>query len=205
VWENSPSSVRYHLETGADESPKADDECFASVTSVVIGNNTKAAEAARVHAALLGYDASVVTTTLAGESRAVGDAIARSALAVQSRNFSHALRRCLIYAGETTVTVTGSGLGGRNQELALGAAIALDGSSGVTVTSIGTDGIDGPTDAAGAVANGESISRARALGIDASSALSNNDSYSFWRDLDDLIVTGPTGTNVMDLVVVTIG
>ena len=204
VWDSVPSAIRRHLEVEADESPKVGDQCFASATSAIIGNNSKAAEAACDYAVSLGYDTSIVTTTLTGESREVGTAIAKNALALQAGDRSHVVSRCLIYAGETTVTVTGSGTGGRNQELTLAGAIALDGSTGVTITSIGTDGIDGPTDAAGAVADGDTISRANALGLNASRAIASNDSYPFWRTLGDLIVTGPTGTNVMDLVVVTI-
>jgi hydroxypyruvate reductase len=106
---------------------------------------------------------------------------------------------CLISGGETTVTVTGSGLGGRNQEFALGAAVALANAEGVLVASMGTDGIDGPTDAAGALATGTTMARARAAGLDAEAALGENDSYSYFSALDDLLITGPTGTNVMDL------
>ena len=224
VWEQTPASVRRHLESGGDESPKPGDSCFATTVSVLVGNNGKAAEAARAHAESLGYDATVVTTTLTGESRDVGASIAQHALALQAHRAPNAPPQCLVYAGETTVTVTGSGIGGRNQELALAAAIVLDGSRGITLASIGTDGIDGPTDAAGAVADGRTLPRARALGearspaagwltqllparalgLDASRALATNDAYPFWRALGDLVITGPTGTNVMDLIVVTI-
>jgi hydroxypyruvate reductase len=202
VWNSVPPAIRRHLEIGVDESPKAGDPCFATVTSTVIGNNTKAAEAARIHAVSLGYDACIVTTALTGESRDVGAVIARDALALQARVKDHTetTRRCFIYAGETTVTVVGSGVGGRNQELVLSAAIVIDGSDGITITSIGTDGIDGPTDAAGAVADGDTIGRARTLGLDAFDTLANNDAYPFWSALGDLVVTGPTGT----LIVVTI-
>jgi hydroxypyruvate reductase len=203
VWTQTPLAIRQYLESGADESPKPSDPCFASVTSTVIGNNTKAAEATRTHAESLGYHATIVTTILTGESRDVGTTIADAAHTLQVESPAPG-RRALIYAGETTVTVTGSGRGGRNQELTLAAAIALDGSTGITLTSIGTDGIDGPTDAAGAVADGHTLSRARTLGLDAHRALTHNDAYPFWHALGDLIITGPTGTNVMDLIVVTI-
>jgi glycerate 2-kinase len=203
IWQQTPPAIRQYLESATDESPKPGDPCFASVTSTIIGNNTKAAEAARAHAESLGYHAAIVTTTLTGESRDVGAAIIHHARALQA-TLSPPSRHALIYAGETTVTVTGSGRGGRNQELTLAAAIALDGNRGITLTSIGTDGIDGPTDAAGAVANGHTLSRARTLGLDAHHALADNDAYPFWQALGDLIITGPTGTNVMDLVVMTI-
>jgi hydroxypyruvate reductase len=208
VWDAVPVSVRQHLDIGDDESPKPGDPCFERVTSAIIGNNRIAAEAACVRAESLGYAASVVTTTLAGEARDAGAQIARDALVRQATRQAtlHAADRplCLIYAGETTVTVTGPGLGGRNQELALAAALELDGHMGITVTSVGTDGIDGPTDAAGASADGTTLPRSRDLDLDAQRALRDNDAYPFWQSLGDLVITGPTGTNVMDLIVVTI-
>jgi hydroxypyruvate reductase len=108
----------------------------------------------------------------------------------------------LILGGETTVTVRGEGKGGRNQELALAAAMALDGWERVMIISLATDGTDGPTDAAGAVATGSTLSRAQALGLDAAAHLTNNDSYPFFAALGDLIFTGPTNTNVNDLILV---
>jgi hydroxypyruvate reductase len=109
---------------------------------------------------------------------------------------------CLILAGETTVTVTGNGKGGRNQELALAAAIELAGQENVAVVTLATDGQDGPTDAAGAAVTGDTVSRARSLGLDPSSFLDNNDAYPFFESLGDLLITGPTGTNVADLLFV---
>ena len=107
---------------------------------------------------------------------------------------------CLVAGGETTVTVRGTGKGGRNTELALAAAIGLDGVRGTLLVSLATDGEDGPTDAAGAVANGETFGRAAGLGLDASGYLDRNDSFSYFARLGDLIKTGPSGTNVNDLV-----
>jgi hydroxypyruvate reductase len=106
---------------------------------------------------------------------------------------------CVIAGGETTVTLRGDGKGGRNQELALAAALALDGWPNVTLVALATDGTDGPTDAAGAVADGQTIARARALGLSATECLARNDSYAFFDRLGDLIRTGPTNTNVNDL------
>jgi len=200
VWDRVPERVRDHLHV-AHESPKPGDMRFSRTRTRVIGSNAIAAEGAAAHARALGYDARVVSTSLAGEARAVGARIADEARAMRS-----ALTKplALIHGGETTVKVTGTGLGGRNQELALAAAIALDGVDGVTITSIGTDGIDGPTDAAGAVADGTTIARATARGLDARAALRDNDSYRFWTGLGDVVTIGRTGTNVMDLVIVTI-
>jgi len=202
VWDDVSTSIRAHLLHGNDESPKPGDTAFANTHTVVVGNNRVAAEAARTHAESVGYVASVETLSLSGEARDVGTELAQHAVSLHT--VGSGVRRCLIYAGETTVTVTGHGVGGRNQEVALGAAIALDGHTGIVLASVGTDGIDGPTDAAGAVATGETLTRARTIGLDANRALATNDAYPFWRALDDLVVTGPTGTNVMDLVVVTL-
>jgi hydroxypyruvate reductase len=111
----------------------------------------------------------------------------------------------LIAGGETTVHVRGSGLGGRNQELALAAAIELDGTDDIVVLSAGTDGTDGPTDAAGAIADGTTLTRARALGLDARAFLANNDAYHFFAPLGDLIMTGPTNMNVNDVILTVVG
>ncbi len=199
VLERVPAAVRDELARGArgerEESPKPGDPCFERVRVEIVGNNRLAAEAAVAEGARRGYAARLLTTTLTGEARHAGGALAALALALRPPS-------CLVAAGETTVTVTGSGRGGRNQELALGAALALDGRDGVLVASAGTDGIDGPTDAAGAVVDGATVARARELGLDPRRALADNDAYSFFRALGDLIVTGPTGTNVMDVQVV---
>ncbi|MGQ9668428.1 MAG: MOFRL family protein, partial [Anaerolineae bacterium] len=109
---------------------------------------------------------------------------------------------CVILGGETTVTLRGTGKGGRNQELALSAAMALDGWDRVAVLSLATDGTDGPTDAAGALAAGDTLSRARRLDMDAQEYLADNDAYHFFQALSDLIVLGPTNTNVNDLIFV---
>lgn len=200
LWDVIPTRVRDHLEAN-HESPKPGDMRFAKARTRVIGSNAIAAEAAVAYARGLGYGAHVVTTALAGEAREAGARIAAEARTAWA---SADAPLALVYGGETTVTVTGPGLGGRNQELALAAGIALDRTEGITIASVGTDGVDGPTDAAGAVADGTTITRARARGLDAAAALASNDSYRFWTGLGDVVTTGPTGTNVMDLVIVTI-
>ncbi|MDQ2889405.1 MAG: DUF4147 domain-containing protein [Gemmatimonadota bacterium] len=198
VWDAIPMSVRDHLTQGDDESPKPGDPRLARSTSHIIGSNVNAAAAACLKARSLGYSARIVTTSLTGEAAEEGQRIARD---VRDECERERRRVALVYAGETTVTVRGSGSGGRNQELVLGAAVSIDGVSGVAIASLGTDGIDGPTDAAGAVADGESIARARSLGIDPAKCLASNDSHTFWKALGGLVRTGPTGTNVMDIVV----
>lgn len=199
LLERVPDSVREYLLAAKSDSPKPGDDRLAEARSIVIGSNVTAAEAACAQATSLGYEARVVTTALTGEASTTGADIVRQIR--EARDAAPDRRVALIYGGETTVTVHGTGTGGRNQELVLGAAIAMDGVDGLVVTSLGTDGVDGPTDVAGAVADGASIARAKALGLDPAASLSNNDSYRFWKALGALVRTGPTGTNVMDIVV----
>lgn len=198
LWDLVPPSVRTHLDSGEDESPKPGDPRLLRAENSIIGSNVIAAHAACSQASSLGYNARVVTTSLTGEASVVGANIVREAAAECARL---GVSVALIFAGESTVTVRGRGTGGRNQELVLGAAIAMDGILGMAVASLGTDGVDGPTDAAGAVADGESIGKARALGLDPIAFLAANDTHAFWRALGALVRTGPTGTNVMDIVV----
>ena len=204
VLEETPAAVRAHLDAGlrgeVEESPKEGDRCFERVVVRIVGNNELAAMGALAEAERRGYAGRLLTTELAGEAREAGRELARAALAERAAGAGGP--GCLVAAGETTVTVTGSGSGGRNQELALGAAEFLAGHEAVLLASAGTDGIDGPTDAAGAMVDGTTASRAAALGLDPAAALAGNDAYPFFRALDDLIVTGPTGTNVMDVQVV---
>ena len=203
VWEDSPASVRALLELGsdgrADETPKESADVFAGVGVEIIGNAELAARSAAEEARRLGYRARVESTEVVGEAREVGAALASSALRLRA---SGSLPACLVSAGETTVTVRGGGRGGRNQEVALGAARRLAGGEGVLVCSCGTDGVDGPTDAAGALATGSTLSRALALGLNPDEHLGRNDAYGFFEPLGDLVRTGPTETNVMDLMLV---
>lgn len=159
----------------------------------LVGDVATAAQAAREAASAAGIPAEVVTTTLTGEASDV----ARQIIAAAPDKCGMA-----IYAGETTVTVTGSGRGGRNQELALAAGITLAGIDDMVVASVGTDGRDGPTDAAGGFGDGGTMARAAAVGFDAPACLADNDSNRLLEATGDLIITGPTGTNVGDLVVV---
>lgn len=165
--------------------------------TIIIGDNKLAARAALQQAEREGFYAEILTNELRGEAREVG-----RELAFRLRVDSSARDRpfCLIAGGETTVTLTGNGKGGRNQELALSTVHELRGLENVMLIALGTDGDDGPTDAAGAVATGESASRAESLGLDAEGSLSRNDAYPFFEALGDLLKPGPTGTNVNDLV-----
>lgn len=174
----------------------------AAPPAVIVGSNTLAVEAAAGRARDLDFEVQVLTTFLEGEAREVGKVAAALAKEISRNRRPLAPPAALIAGGETTVTVRGGGCGGRNQELALSAAIALDGWERALVASFATDGLDGPTQAAGAVATGETLSRARGLGLSAPAALAENDSHRFFVALGDLVVTGPTGTNVNDIVVV---
>jgi hydroxypyruvate reductase len=175
------------------------------VQNVIVGSNRLAALAAAEKARSLGFNTSLLGVYLEGEAREVANVVAALAKGIRAHGDPIPPPACLVWGGETTVTVRGEGKGGRNQELALVAALALDGWSDVLVMALATDGTDGPTDAAGAIITGKTIARAREQGLDARSALEANDSYHFFDALDALIRTGPTGTNVNDLLFVLVG
>jgi hydroxypyruvate reductase len=172
------------------------------VQTAIIGSNRLAAEAAVEAARARGLNALLLSTFVEGEARHVARVAVGLAKEMVAYNRPAARPACLVWGGETTVTVKGTGLGGRNQEQALAAALALEGLPRVVLVALGTDGTDGPTDAAGAVVTGQTLARAQALGLDAGAYLENNDAYHFFDALDDLIRTGPTGTNVNDLLFV---
>lgn len=198
-----PASVRDRLAAGARgeiaETPKPADPLFKNVHNIVIGSNRIALEAAAHSATALGYRTLILSSTMEGETREV--ARVHSAMLRECVASGHPVSPplCLLSGGETTVTVRGDGKGGRNQEFALAAALSVAGLPNVLVLSAGTDGTDGPTDAAGALAAGDTLSRARQIGLDAADHLRRSDSYPFFDRLGDLIRTGPTGTNVMDI------
>jgi hydroxypyruvate reductase len=198
-----PSAVLNHLKRGArgqvEETPKVGDPFFARTQNLIIGSNIQALLAAKKKADGLGYNSLVLSTAIQGETREIAGM--HAALAREILASGHPVRRpaCLISGGETTVTIRGRGLGGRNQEFALAAAIAIDGLTDVVVLSGGTDGTDGPTEAAGAIADSATLARAHALGMEAKRYLLENDSHHFFRALGGLLITGPTFTNVMDL------
>jgi hydroxypyruvate reductase len=187
------------------ETPKRGDPVFERVQNVVVGSNRLAALAAVERARELGFNVLLLGTYVEGEAREVGRVATALAKGVRAHGDPLPPPACLVWGGETTVTVRGAGMGGRNQELALAAALALDGWRDVRIMALATDGADGPTDAAGAVVSGETVARARGLGLDARAALEVNDSYHFFDRLGDLIRTGPTGTNVNDLLFVLVG
>lgn len=210
LTEKTPRSIFEMLNNGAEslipETPKKDSPVFERVENIILGSNKKALEAAMEKAESLGLDAEIISTEIAGEAKEVGKWLAKKAIEVQSLNCSNRLNRskCLISGGETTVTVKGTGIGGRNMELSLSFAIEIAGIDGITFLSAGTDGTDGPTDAAGAIVNRLTIAEAKAISLDPEEYLRNNDSYNFFKKIDSLFITGPTGTNVMDIQVVVI-
>lgn len=203
-----PEAVLAFLDRGVHgevpESPSPGDRCFQTVQTQVIGNGRVAAEGAERCARSLGYVTAILDTSLTGEAREVGGMLARLAREVRDVGHPFPPPACLITAGETTVTVKGSGRGGRNHELALGAALALDGAAGIVLVSAGTDGIDGSSPAAGAVVHPTTLAQARDRGLSAEEALRNNDTHTFFEALGDGLVTGSTGTNVGDVQVVLI-
>ena len=198
VADSLPPAVLAHLLRGDDESPKPGDPRLSAPCYEVIGNRHIAMEAAAGAARARGYLVRVVEAATCGEARDAGDAFAAAALRDGAGK-----PLCVIASGETTVHVHGAGRGGRNQEFALGALGAVDAAAArgaaVVLASAGTDGIDGPTDAAGAIVDGTTSRRAEEKGLQAQAALVTNGAYDYFRPLGDLVTWGPTGTNVGDL------
>ena len=197
-----PERILEHLRRGIQgEIPETPKEDMPNVNHVIAASNRQALEAAREKATLLGFDVQIVTDRLQGEARTAARDLAEKARA----NLFPGRKLCLISGGETTVTVNGKGKGGRNQEFALAFCIEIDGEAGIALLSAGTDGTDGPTDAAGAYVDGSTAHIAKGLGIDPCVYLDHNDSYGFFSKLEALsgirchYKTGPTGTNVMDI------
>lgn len=193
--EKVPASVWQYVEESAGNPEPAPPES-GQMHAVLLGSIRTALEAAAAEAKRLGYRVEVVSREMSGEAREVGEAMARRALAQEAG-------WCLLWGGETSVTVRGDGLGGRNQELALAAAIRMVGAGkDVSLMSAGTDGRDGPTDAAGAIATPDTAVEARQQGLDPEAFLKRNDAYGFWRRMPGFLRTGPTHTNVMDIQIV---
>jgi glycerate 2-kinase len=198
-----PAAVRAYLEAGvagrAPETAKAGDPAFARVTNLLVATNELAVRAAAAEADRLGYRPLILSTLIQGEAREIARMWAAIGLQAARTGEPAAGPCCLLGGGEATVTVTGQGLGGRNTEMMLAAAIAIAGSRRLTLASLATDGSDGPTDAVGAIVDGGTVAAARAAGLDPRAALRDNDSYHFFARAGGLVKTGPTGTNVNDL------
>jgi glycerate 2-kinase len=205
LWEMTQKSIRRRLEGGlsgdVEETPKEGEGIFEKVHNVVVGSNLTAARAAIGRAEELGYNTLLLSTRVEGEAEEVGKELADIAKELVEKDTPVKRPAALIAGGETTVTVTGNGIGGRNQELALSASLEITGYD-VVVAALATDGIDGPTDAAGAIVDGTTLKRAEKLNLDALKLLADNDSHTFFSKLGDAIFTGPTGTNVNDLTLI---
>ncbi len=208
LWENAPASIREVLSDGQrgviPETPKASDKAFRKVYNVIIGNNRSASQAACQHLKSTGLNTLLLTSTLEGEARQVGVMLA--AIAHEASLYGNPIPKPagIVAGGETTVTVTGKGRGGRNQEIALASASRVSGMDGVLVASLTTDGVDGPTDAAGAIADGKTLAKAAEMELNPDEFLIENNSYNFFSKIGDLIFTGPTGTNVNDVSVIVV-
>jgi hydroxypyruvate reductase len=198
-----PAPVVDHIRNGfagnIPESPKPGNPVFEKTRNVVVGSNINAIQQAKSVAEKMGYHPIVLSSMIEGDTREVSR--------VHTAIFKEIIRTgnpvappaCILSGGETTITVTGNGLGGRNQEFVLCAVSEIAGSDLVVMMSAGTDGTDGPTDAAGAVADNTTLNRAVNAGLNPADYLRNNDSYHFFKALGDLVITGPTHTNVMDI------
>lgn len=200
-----PRSVRNHLHRGVRgdvaENPAPGGLEFERVQTIIVGDNKLAAHAAVERANDLGFSSRLLTSTLIGEASDAASWIVKQARDARAADGGMGMAICLVAGGETTVKVTGDGKGGRNQEIALAAALemSMEHDERARLVTLATDGRDGPTDAAGAWVEYDSVERANAAGLDARKYLHNNDAYSFFSVLGDLIITGPTGTNVNDL------
>jgi hydroxypyruvate reductase len=205
IRDRIPAAVRNRIDRGLrgeiPETPKLGDPLFQRVRNTVIGSNRLALEAAAKTARQLGYRTLILSSEIQGETREI--ARMHAAIAAEVRRTGHPVKppACIITGGETTVTLRGQGLGGRNQEFVLAAAIDIAGLDKVVIFSAGTDGTDGPTDAAGAIADGRTLAR----NPEAARYLESNDSYHYFQSLNDLVKTGPTNTNVMDVRVILVG
>ncbi len=209
IVEELPPAVLRRLQEGAagriPETPKSGAPELERTRNCVIGSNSLAVDAAREKARELGYRALVLSTTIEGEARDVAGVHAAIAREIHASGQPLRPPACIVSGGETTVTIKGRGKGGRNQEFALAAAREIAGLPRTVILSAGTDGTDGPTDAAGAFCDGDTVARAREKGLDPAAFLRDNDSYRFFDSLDGLIRTGPTNTNVMDVRLVIVG
>ncbi len=205
LWSSIPASARKVIDAGltgyiADTAKKAD-RAFRFVHNLIVGSNRESCIAAAAAMGKAGYATQILSTQITGEAREVGRILGSIIADVRDRGLPITPPAALVAGGETTVTIRGDGKGGRNQELALAAALRMSGYKGVAIGSLATDGIDGPTDAAGALSDGTTVTRGRKLGMEPEEYMRNNDSYHYFSKLKDLITTGPTGTNVNDIMI----
>ena len=206
IIEKIPKNILKHIESGIsgeiDETPKPLDPVFEKTYNLIIGSNIESLMAAKRKAESLGYNVILLSSMIEGETRFIAQVHSAIAREIIKTGNPLPLPACILSGGETTVTISGNGLGGRNQEFALSASLDISGKENIVILSGGTDGIDGPTDAAGAFSDTFTLKRAEEMGLNPYRFLANNDSYHFFQKLGDLFITGPTNTNVMDLRIV---
>ena len=206
IIDKIPKNILNHIEYGIsgeiDETPKPLDPVFERTYNLIIGSNAESLISAKDKAENLGYNVLILSSMIEGETRFVAQVHGAIAREIIKTGNPLPLPACILSGGETTVTISGNGLGGRNQEFALSASIDISGKKNIVILSGGTDGTDGPTDAAGAFSDTFTLKRAEKMGLDPYRFLANNDSYHFFQNLGDLFITGPTNTNVMDLRIV---
>ena len=209
LWRAVPSSVRKRVQKGKEgklpETPKKSSRIFKRVHNVLVGTNKESCQAAAHVLETKGYHSLMLSTRLQGEAREVGKVLAGICHSIRENQLPAAPPAAVVAGGETTVSIHGKGRGGRNQELVLSAASSIRGDPSILVSSIGTDGVDGPTGAAGAVADGNTVERGLRIHMDPDSYLRENNSYPFFERLNDLVITGPTGTNVNDIFIAMVG
>jgi len=200
-----PANIIRYLNEGQagkiNETTKPDDPVLSKTHNFIIGNNKLALDAAAKKASEFDINPVIITDRLEGETEAACDFIVGTALSFK-KNISQKKPLCLIFGGETTVKVNAGGKGGRNQHLALLCALKIAGIPGLTILCGGTDGNDGPTDSAGAIVDSYTISKANSINLDAEKYIREFDSYNFFEKVEGLVITGPTMTNVMDIVLV---
>jgi len=205
VWDEAPASIKRRIEAGLrceiPDTPKASDPAFKNTRNVLVANNSYAAEAAARRAQELGYNSMVLSTMVEGEARVVGGVYAGFAREMVAKSRPLSTPAALLIGGETTVDVKGKGKGGRNQEVALGAAKKISGLS-CLVASLATDGLDGPTDSAGALVDGATLRRIEEENLSIDGSLRENNAYPLLKKIGNLLLTGPTGTNVNDLALI---
>ena len=209
LWSQIPKNTRRVISAGLSgsipETPKRNNKVFMRVHNVIVGNNRASCLAAASAMTKAGYKTQVLSIQITGEAREAGRIFGSIVRDIRENSLPFAPPAALVAGGETTVTVRGKGKGGRNQELALAAAVKITGSGEVVVGSFATDGIEGGTDAAGALADGSTITRGLKFGMDPEEYLRSNDSYHYFSRLEDLVITGPTGTNVNDIMILAVG
>ncbi len=208
IWDKLPVKPREYIEKGlkglVPETPKPGDKVFEKVFNKIVASNIVSLKAMEKKARELGYNTLILTSRIQGEARHVGRVLAGIALEAYYSGCPVKPPAVILSGGETTVTVVGDGRGGRNQELVLSAAIDIKGHHGIALASIGTDGVDGITDAAGAVVDAHTLNRAMDKNLNPYDFLARNDSYTFFKKLGDLVITGPTGTNVNDIQIIVV-